>query len=186
MYKRQVNGSNNLGEAFQDLASDIFAAIGQALILKAVTSAIGVAGSAGEAGSGLLGLMFRANGGPVSANQPYIVGERGPELMIHSSSGTVLSNSETRQQLGKQQNVTSTRQQLGKQQNVASTREHLDKMTAQSEPLNIRYESTVINNVEYVTAEQHRKGMAQAAERGRAMTLTTLQNSPRTRSKVGI
>jgi hypothetical protein len=28
--------------------------------------------------------------------------------------------------------------------------------------------------------------MAQAAERGRAMTLTTLQNSPRTRSKVGI
>jgi hypothetical protein len=54
------------------------------------------------------------------------------------------------------------------------------------QPLDIRYESTVINSVEYVTAEQHRKGMAQAAERGRAMTLTTLQNSPRTRSKVGI
>jgi hypothetical protein len=54
------------------------------------------------------------------------------------------------------------------------------------QPLDIRYESTVINNIEYVTAEQHRKGMAQAAERGRAMTLATLQNSPRTRSKVGI
>ncbi|NCF34630.1 MAG: hypothetical protein GWP50_13810, partial [Proteobacteria bacterium] len=53
-------------------------------------------------------------------------------------------------------------------------------------PIDVRYESTIINNVEYVTAEQHRKGMAQAAERGRAMTLTTLQNSPRTRSKVGI
>jgi TP901 family phage tail tape measure protein len=69
---------------------------------------------------------------------------------------------------------------------VTNTREQLNKMTTQSQPLNIRFESQVINNVEYVTAEQHRKGMAQAAERGRAMTLTTLQNSPRTRSKVGI
>ena len=53
-------------------------------------------------------------------------------------------------------------------------------------PINVRFESQVINGVEYVTAEQHRQGMTQAAERGRAMTLTTLQNSPRTRSKVGI
>jgi hypothetical protein len=50
----------------------------------------------------------------------------------------------------------------------------------------VRYESSVINNVEYVTAEQHRKGMAQAAERGRALTLQALQNSPKTRTKVGI
>jgi len=53
-------------------------------------------------------------------------------------------------------------------------------------PINVRFESQVINGVEYVTAEQHRQGMTQASERGRAMTLTTLQNSPRTRSKVGI
>ena len=35
---------------------------------------------------------FRANGGLVSANKPYIVGERGPELMIPNSSGTVIPN----------------------------------------------------------------------------------------------
>jgi hypothetical protein len=52
--------------------------------------------------------------------------------------------------------------------------------------LNIKYESQVINGVEYVTAEQHRKGMAQAADRGRALTLQTLQNSVKTRSRVGI
>ena len=143
---------------------------------------------------------FRANGGPVTANEPYIVGERGIELMVPSTSGRVLSNSETRQQLGSQQSAASTREQLDRQQAVASTREQLNNQQAVAstreqlnnqqakamQPLDIRYESTVINNVEYVTAEQHRKGMAQAAERGRAMTLTTLQNSPRTRSRVGI
>ncbi|MES2910628.1 MAG: hypothetical protein V4718_04530 [Pseudomonadota bacterium] len=36
--------------------------------------------------------MFRAAGGPVSAGSPYIVGERGPELMVPSQSGTVVPN----------------------------------------------------------------------------------------------
>ena len=139
--------------------------------------------SLGDFGGGSFG-GFMANGGPVSANTPYIVGEEGPELMIPSSSGTVLSNSDTRQQLNSQQN-SATRQQLNSQQSTA-TREQLNKMTTQSQPLNIRFESQVINGVEYVTADQHRQGMTQAAERGRAMTLTTLQNSPRTRSKISI
>jgi hypothetical protein len=59
-------------------------------------------------------------------------------------------------------------------------------MALQQKPIDVRYESTVINQTEYVTAEQHRKGLAQAAERGRALTLAALQNSTRTRKKVGI
>ena len=39
---------------------------------------------------GLLGGLFKANGGPVKANQPYIVGERQPELFVPRSSGTIL------------------------------------------------------------------------------------------------
>jgi hypothetical protein len=35
---------------------------------------------------------FRATGGPVSANQSYIVGERGPELFVPNSSGTIVPN----------------------------------------------------------------------------------------------
>jgi len=31
----------------------------------------------------------RANGGPVAANTPYLVGERGPELFVPSSSGNI-------------------------------------------------------------------------------------------------
>jgi hypothetical protein len=53
-------------------------------------------------------------------------------------------------------------------------------------PLDVRFESQVINGVEYVTAEQHRKGMSQAAERGRALALTALQNSVKTRKRVGM
>lgn len=39
-----------------------------------------------------LGLQMRAGGGDVSANQPYLVGERGPELVIPKNSGTVIPN----------------------------------------------------------------------------------------------
>lgn len=46
----------------------------------------------GIVGKGLASLGFRANGGPVRAGQPYIVGERGPELFTPSVSGHVTSN----------------------------------------------------------------------------------------------
>ena len=39
-----------------------------------------------------LGGLFRAEGGPVAAGQPYIVGERGPEWFVPRQSGTVLPN----------------------------------------------------------------------------------------------
>ena len=39
---------------------------------------------------GVLGGLFKANGGPVKAGQPYIVGERQPELFVPRTSGTIL------------------------------------------------------------------------------------------------
>lgn len=38
------------------------------------------------------GKIFRAAGGPVSANSPYVVGEEGPEWFVPSRSGTILPN----------------------------------------------------------------------------------------------
>ena len=35
---------------------------------------------------------FRAEGGPVAADRPYIVGEKGPEVMVPSTAGTVVPN----------------------------------------------------------------------------------------------
>lgn len=37
-------------------------------------------------------LIQRANGGPVTANVPYMVGERGPELFVPSTSGSIVPN----------------------------------------------------------------------------------------------
>jgi tape measure domain-containing protein len=205
----------SIGKAFLGMAAEIIAKqltmIALQTILKAlgaISSGFSFAGGSAEAGldaanqmggvapldAGMFG--FRANGGPVNANQPYIVGERGPELFMPSNSGMVLSNNATREKLEQQDAVMlsneATRQQLIKQQNTMTTNRIREvertsqAMLASPDPIDVRYESSVINNVEYVTAEQHRKGMAQAAERGRALTLQALQNSVKTRSRVGI
>lgn len=39
------------------------------------------------------GVDYRADGGPVSANSPYVVGEVGPELFVPRSAGTIVPNS---------------------------------------------------------------------------------------------
>lgn len=36
--------------------------------------------------------LFRADGGPVSGNTPYIVGERGPEMFVPGSNGSIVPN----------------------------------------------------------------------------------------------
>ena len=39
--------------------------------------------------------VFRAQGGPVDAGKPYVVGEKGPEIIIPRSDGNVLSNDDS-------------------------------------------------------------------------------------------
>jgi hypothetical protein len=53
-----------------------------------------ILGLMGGGGGFLSSLFGRANGGDVSGETPYIVGERGPELFIPKSAGTVISNSQ--------------------------------------------------------------------------------------------
>jgi phage-related minor tail protein len=48
---------------------------------------------------------FLAEGGPADANTPYVVGERGPELFIPRSSGTVIPNNQI-SNIGSTTNVT--------------------------------------------------------------------------------
>ena len=50
----------------------------------------GIGGRTTIAGGATGGL--RANGGPVSANSPYMVGEKGPELFMPGSSGSIVPN----------------------------------------------------------------------------------------------
>ena len=56
------------------------------------------AAKAASAASGwltdLFGGLFKAEGGPVKGNQPYIVGEQGPELFVPPSAGKIIPNNQ--------------------------------------------------------------------------------------------
>jgi hypothetical protein len=190
----------SIGQAFISMALEIIAKQMKLIILQTIFNALSGGGNAlGTANKNLSGtgalkttipgfaVGARANGGPVSGNQPYIVGERGPELFVPGVSGSVVSNADTRAALAQQatnRQGNDTRAML--EQQATNRQANATGMALQQKPIDVRYESTVINQTEYVTAEQHRKGLAQAAERGRALTLAALQNSTRTRKKVGI
>lgn len=81
---------------FKSLVKDIIAqAIRLAVIQPILSSIFGVQFGAGGSITGFSGGIFgRANGGPVSANKPYLVGERGPELFTPGSSGSITPNGE--------------------------------------------------------------------------------------------
>ena len=154
---------------------------------------------------------FAANGGPAFGGSPMIVGERGPELFIPFTNGSITSSESLGADMANAMAVPflpggnrggTTSQMLNRQQDlrqvsVPFTRTSEAAMMAAAEqqtadaisnpaPLDVRFESQSINGVEYVTAEQHQRGMAQAAERGRALTLAALQNSVKTRQRVGL
>ena len=108
----------------------------------------------------------RANGGPVTGGAPYVVGERGPELFVPGSSGGVMSNNDLRQ-----------------------------SMSGGGSPvLNMSFETTRFGDTEYVSRDQLEAAMSETrrqasrdgAQRGMTMTLDRLQQSPRTRSRLGM
>jgi hypothetical protein len=93
----------SMGNIFKQLAKQIAAMLVKAALLAAVFSLIPGLGAAQTAAkgstsfSGLLtgmmgGIPGRASGGFVNRNTPYMVGERGPELFVPSSSGGIIAN----------------------------------------------------------------------------------------------
>jgi phage-related minor tail protein len=79
---------------FEDLKRTVLGVMNE-IAASAISGAFGGAGGGGFLGSllsigtSLLGLPGRATGGPVSPGQAYVVGERGPELFVPTSSGRV-------------------------------------------------------------------------------------------------
>ena len=52
------------------------------------------ASAAGGFLTSLFGDLFKAEGGPVKGNQPYIVGEKGPELFVPPGAGKIIPNNQ--------------------------------------------------------------------------------------------
>lgn len=106
-------GGENIGQKITAVFSTLLNAIGKALIqygivkegLDKILGPAGVAipgaaaialGIAAIAASSLLKNFggARADGGPVSGNTPYLVGERGPELFVPATSGRIVPNNQ--------------------------------------------------------------------------------------------
>lgn len=64
---------------------------------------------------------YRAAGGPVNSGSPYIIGEKGPELFIPSSSGTVVPNNQLGQVVAGGFNIQISHRNEGTQQQVTSS-----------------------------------------------------------------
>lgn len=83
-----VNGEN-LAETFQNIARSIARAALEAALFG--SGPLAGPGSGTGIFNGLFQNIFgRASGGPVAAGQPYIVGEKRPELFVPNQSGRIL------------------------------------------------------------------------------------------------
>jgi hypothetical protein len=138
--------------------------IGIGSVLSGIGGAIGGLGTAGLFGK-------KAGGGAVSSGRPYMIGEMGPEMFVPNTGGTVVPTSNLRAAMG------------------------ADYGGGMATPvLNMSFESTTINGVEYVSRDQLEAAMAQTrkqaandgARRGMNMTIDRLQQSPNTRRRVGM
>jgi hypothetical protein len=78
-----VKGTMSLKEAFKKMALDMIAQMIQMFIIDKIT---------GGFMSFAKGLTGKAIGGPVQSGQPYMVGERGPEMFVPNQSGSIVPN----------------------------------------------------------------------------------------------
>ncbi len=116
------------------------------------------------------GIPGYAEGGHAIANRPYVVGERGPELFVPGATGSVVPAKDIREAMGS------------------------SSAGGGAPVLNMSFQSTNIGGVEYVSRDQLEQAMAatrrqaasDGAKRGMTMTLDKLQQSPGTRSRVGL
>lgn len=84
-FEDAIVGGKGLSSVIKGLGDDIL----RITIRKSITEPLG--GFFSSAVGGLFG-GFKAEGGPVSAGVPYIVGERGPEWFVPGQSGGIIPN----------------------------------------------------------------------------------------------
>jgi hypothetical protein len=90
--------TKSLGGAFHDIANTIIADLVRIAVEKTIVgplaNALGLgeksSGSGGAIASFISSIFHREGGGPVTAGQPYIVGEKRPELFVPTVSGAIV------------------------------------------------------------------------------------------------
>ena len=184
-----IDGSKSAEEAFADMLKGMGQAlVQQAAVMIAQYIAIGIArafagmgGGTGGEGFGQTpltsGLDFssafagRANGGPVAANRPYIVGEREPELFVPNTAGTIYNQDQIRSM--------STNYGPGNETTATA-------MAPMNSTINYNGPMLNFNGDEYIPRSEAQSLVQAGAKQGEARTLNALRNQRSTRSRIGI
>ena len=97
-----VTSGQNFGQSmvqiFKDIAKQLVAMIVKAMVLAALFTYLGIGDAKGMSQSAGFfknfetSLTGKAGGGAVVAGQPYMVGEKGPEMFMPGQSGTIIPN----------------------------------------------------------------------------------------------
>jgi tape measure domain-containing protein len=82
-----VEGTKTLAEAAVNVLNKLKRKLIEVAIQRAI-SGLNIGGSIGD----FLKDVFKAEGGPVNRGRSYIVGERGPEMFVPNTSGTIVPN----------------------------------------------------------------------------------------------
>ena len=85
-FEDAILSGQKLGEVIRSLGRDLLRLVFSQMVTRQLANVISVA-------LGAPPLPGLAMGGSVSAGSPYVVGERGPELFVPSSSGSIVPNS---------------------------------------------------------------------------------------------
>jgi tape measure domain-containing protein len=202
-----VEGTANAQQIF----SDFLKSIGQILIQEgakmiatytAIAIAKSLAGLFGggntvpidQGGSGMLAgnplqgfdIPTRATGGPVSSNSTYMVGEKGPELFVPRTSGTIVPADATAAAMARYQ------RQGGSSGGSSSS----DAMGADAATpvLSMSFETTRFLGQDYVSTDQlqaammatEKRAASAGAKAGAAQVSSQMRNSPAYRRQVGL
>ena len=90
-----TKGKFSFKEFTRSLLADIALIIARALVMRAILAIVGaISPAAGAALGTMMGIPGKASGGPVSGNRAYIVGEKGPEMFMPATAGTIIPNNQ--------------------------------------------------------------------------------------------
>ena len=184
----------NIGKAFIDMATQMLAQKAILMLLSAFTSGSGTPGSSPPPffESRTPGL---ATGGTANGGQPYIVGEKGPELFIPGVTGTVTNNDQfeaARNAMGGSSDA-SSEAFAENTDSISTTNSYIrersmerDNQISEGGAGSMVIETQVINSTEYATIEQVRLASAASAKQARAQVFSDMKNKPSRRAMVGL
>lgn len=100
-FMSMVDGTKSVKDAFRDMAREIIKKLYEVLVVQRLVGSWDEKTGTGTGLTGFLMGMFRgipglagarAMGGPITGGKPYLVGERGPEIIVPSRNANVVAN----------------------------------------------------------------------------------------------